>query len=130
MGGVWIKMKIPKTFVPDNPAKKLESLLEKEPEKRASLESSKPVIGQDVYVGTKLFLGHGRDDFQGGLCKIIKIEEGLSGGEKTYFVGVEERHGCLYNWEHLQENQAKWKKEYGNKRGYPDPDYRPEFNDW
>lgn len=125
-------MKIPKTFMPNNTEKKLESLLEKRPKKNLEeLEYSNPKIGQDVYVGTELFLGHGRDDFQGGLCEIIKIEERMSGGKKTYFIAVKERGpNHLYNWDCLQENQKKWEKEYGKGRGYSDPDYRPEFNDW
>ncbi|MBM3200773.1 hypothetical protein FJZ53_07585 [Candidatus Woesearchaeota archaeon] len=100
--------------------------------KKTSLEEklSLPKIGKDVYIPTSLYLGHGRDDFQGGLCKIVSIEEGISAGKKTYFVEVAERPGHMYNWDYLQENQGKWKKEYGNKRGYPDPDYRTEFNDW
>jgi len=89
-----------------------------------------PQIGKDVYIPTSLYMGHGRDDFQGGLCKVIKIEEGISAGKKAYFIEVAERPGHMYNWEFLQEDQKELKKEYGKRRGCPDPDYRPEFNDW
>ncbi|MBU4501352.1 MAG: hypothetical protein KKA79_02075 [Nanoarchaeota archaeon] len=92
--------------------------------KTKNLESKLPKIGNDIYVPTSLHLYRGKDDFLGGLCKIVKIEE-----DYLTMVGVEERPGVMYNWEYLKENQKEWKKEYRKRRGTPDPDYRPEFNE-
>jgi len=106
-----------------------------------------PKKGDDIYIGSELYLGHGVDDFSGGLCKIIEIgkskmymgNEGLehkfeASKENTklseIFVEVKERPGHYYNLEHLLENQEKWKKDYGKRRGKPDPDYSPMFNRW
>ncbi|MDP2908002.1 MAG: hypothetical protein Q8O03_08775 [Nanoarchaeota archaeon] len=121
-------MKIPKLFVKETEVS-LEKLLEEKPTNKMH-KKEKPRIGQEIYIPTSLYLGHGRDDFIGGLCTIVNVKEGMSAGEYMPFVEVAERPGQGYNWEYLQENQGKWKKEYGKKRGKPDPDYRAEFNDW
>ena len=89
-----------------------------------------PKIGQDVYIPTALYLGHGVDDFRGGLCRIRKIEFGKSAGKECICIEVEENLGTFYNWKLLQEKQKKLAKEYGKRRGYQDPDYRPEMNIW
>jgi hypothetical protein len=88
-----------------------------------------PKVGDDIYLGTELYLGHGRDDFDGGLCRIVKITSGISAGKKTPFVEVKERPNHEYNLEYLLENQEEWKKEYGRRRGKACPDYSPEFNE-
>jgi len=82
-----------------------------------------PKIGDLVYVGSSYYIDHGEDDFEGGLCKIVDVELGTSAGKKVPFIEVEERSGHSYNWEYLKENQAKWKKEFGKKRGHADPDF-------
>jgi len=80
-----------------------------------------PKVGDDVYVRTSLYIGHGLDDFQGGLCEIIslKIEDrGIS-------YSVKERPGTTYfaySVDEFWEEQAEMKKTYGKSRGYPDPD--------
>jgi hypothetical protein len=83
-------------------------------------------VGQEIYLGTELYLSHGEDDFAGGLCKVKKVwkEHG------KIWISVAEKDG-IYNWtEYLTENQEKWKKEYGTRRGKPDPDLSPESNQW
>jgi hypothetical protein len=86
-----------------------------------------PRIGQDVYVGSILYLTHGRDDFAGGLCRIVEIfPDDPSDG---VFVEVEEDAGTRYSWKYLMENQDDWRERYGDRRGHPDPDWRPEFNE-
>lgn len=89
-----------------------------------------PQIGQKIYIPTSLYLGHGRDDFAGGLCKICRIQFGISGGEKTIFITVEERPNCQYNWDYIRKNQEKWREKYKGCVGHPDPDFRREFNEW
>jgi hypothetical protein len=89
-----------------------------------------PAVGSDIYVRTSRYLSHGRDDFQGGLCKVAKVTTGISAGQLTWFVEVEERPGTSYNWEILRDEQAKLKSKYGDTRGYEDPDNDPSANDW
>jgi len=93
-------------------------------------EKKLPKIGQEVYIPTALYLGHGRDDFRGGLCRIRRIELGKSAGEETVFIEVEENLGTEYNWNLLLKKQKELAKEHGKRRGHPDPDYRPEMNVW
>ncbi|MCK9543452.1 MAG: hypothetical protein M0R03_15635 [Novosphingobium sp.] len=33
-----------------------------------------PKVGDEIYVGSSYYIDHGEDDFDGGLCKIIKVE--------------------------------------------------------
>ena len=71
------------------------------------------------------------------MCKISKIEESdfLPKDHFNYLmIGVVENPNSLYNWNYILEQQEELKKSFGNERGHPDPDYRPEFNnsdaDW
>lgn len=52
-----------------------------------------PKVGDDVYVGGSMYLSHGMDDFQGGLCKITKVSVGISAGEPEWFIEIKERPG-------------------------------------
>ncbi|MEK6949097.1 MAG: hypothetical protein AABX34_02675 [Nanoarchaeota archaeon] len=91
---------------------------------RILIELQGPQIGMDIYLPTELHVYNGANDFQGGLCRIVNITEeyGFTG------VGVFERLGKVYNWDYLLKNQEKWEQQYGDRRGFPDPDLRPEFN--
>jgi hypothetical protein len=82
-----------------------------------------PKVGDLIYVGSSYYLDHGEDDFEGGICKVIDVELGVSAGKKVPFIEVKERPGHSYNWEYLKEHQAEWKKEFGKKRGHADPDF-------
>jgi hypothetical protein len=88
-----------------------------------------PKVGEDIYVGTSLYLSRGRDDFQGGLCEVSRVYKSMSGGEMVTWVEVKEKGGSGLNWEQfLKGEQAKLEKEFGDKRGYPDPDDHPSAN--
>lgn len=89
-----------------------------------------PLVGDDIYIDTSLYLGHGVDDFKGGLCKVSAVNKGTSGGKEVDFVSVEERPDYSYNWKYLAEEQDRLKGEFDQDRGHKDPDYRPQFNDW
>lgn len=95
-------------------------------------EIPEPVVGEDVYVPTSLYLSHGVDDFQGGVCRITKIiEQDIPENPiNSLFISVAERPGHQYNWFILYEQQAELRERHGDKRGYPDPDYSPESNEW
>jgi hypothetical protein len=82
--------------------------------------------GDDIYLPTSLYLSHGVDDFLGGLCKILKIEE----DSNWKWIEVEEEPGTRHDYKHIVENQEKWAKEYGVRRGRKDPDYDFDSNCW
>lgn len=98
--------------------------------KKSAKKGSTPKVGDDIYVYTSLYLSHGADDFQGGLCKVSRVDKEISAGKPTVFVVVKERPGHSYNWEYLAERQAELKKEFGRRRGRPDPDNHPDSNRW
>ncbi len=82
-------------------------------------------MGQDVYHPSVLYLTHGTDDFHGGLCEITDVIEKPSG----VFVRLKEYPDWEVSWPYLMEGQDEWRKQYGDQRGRPDPDERPEFNE-
>ncbi len=89
-----------------------------------------PKKGDTIYIPTALYVYRGEDDVQGGKAIVSKVKEehGIT------WVSVKENPGTSYNWEGLSKQQDKLKKEFGEQKAYPDPDYRPEFNcpddDW
>ena len=90
-----------------------------------------PRVGDDIYVGTSLYLSHGEDDFCGGLAQVVEVLEGLRGGGTIDFGQLKERPGISFNWEqYLAQRQEELKERFGSDRAHPDPDYRPEFNRW
>jgi len=88
----------------------------------------KPIMGEPIYVPTSLYVYRGKDDFEGGICAVNRIEMGKSAGKPTFFIGIKERPGVLYNWEYLVSNQEELKRKYAGRRGRRTPDLRPEFN--
>ena len=44
--------------------------------------------GDVIYIGTELYLGHGRDDFRGGLAEVIEVRPDISKGKPTPFIRV------------------------------------------
>jgi len=89
-------------------------------------EKKKFKVGDSIYIPTSLYLSHGEDDFDGGLCKIIEIGEKF--GWK--WIRVKENPSSQHSYDYLLEGQEKWKKEYGNRKGKRSPDYSPQFNCW
>jgi hypothetical protein len=87
--------------------------------------ASAPRVGDDVYVPSSLHLTHGKDDFRSGLCRVVAVSE-LNG---QAFVEVEEDPGTLHSWAYLEPLQGELRARYGEERGRPDPDLRPEFNE-
>ncbi len=73
-----------------------------------------------------MFIDHGQDDFQGGLCTVSAVSVSMSAGKPTFMICVLERPGWSANWEILREEQDKLRAEHGERRGHPDPD----FNDY
>lgn len=89
-----------------------------------------PNVGDDIYVDTSLYIGHGIDDFMGGKAQVWEVyEEHLKGGGKIIWVTVVEHPNTRYNWRHLEELQEKLKQEFGERRAYPCPDLKHDFNE-
>jgi hypothetical protein len=86
--------------------------------------------GDVIYVGTELYLGHGRDDFRGGLAEVSEILEQKSAGKLAPFVRLVQQPDSLHNWKLLAAEQMKLRLENGTDWAHPDPDFRTEFNDW
>ncbi|MGZ4899792.1 MAG: hypothetical protein ACXV8X_09065 [Candidatus Angelobacter sp.] len=86
--------------------------------------------GDVIYIGTELYLGHGRDDFRGGLAEVSEMRQEKSKGQFTPFVRVVQQPDTLHNWVMLAEEQKELRQRHGKHWAHPDPDYRLEFNDW
>lgn len=90
--------------------------------------SDVPKVGDEIYVPTSRYLSHGVDDKVGGLATVKSVR--FSKGSNTHFVAVNEVSG-EYNWEnYLASRQKELEEMFGNQRAFPDPDDRPEFNQW
>ncbi|MBI2120987.1 MAG: hypothetical protein HYT94_05185 [Parcubacteria group bacterium] len=108
---------------------RLLAIREIEEKQRKAKELPLPKVGDDIYVPTALYMGHGKDDRMGGLAKVMSISVTTSSGELVHNVCVEEFPDSLFSWEHyLAENQDELRERFGQSRAYSDPDNRPEFN--
>ncbi len=85
--------------------------------------------GDVIYVGTELYIGHGCDDFRGGLAEVIEVRQEKSKGQLTPFVRVVQQPDSLHNWKMLAEEQKELRGRHGTSWAHPDPDHRPEFNE-
>jgi hypothetical protein len=90
-----------------------------------------PKPGDKIYIESTIYLHHGVDDFQGGICTVKAVSTQVqSDGREISSVEVEEDPGTWSRWEgYLEPRQEEWKKEYGEQKARLKPDYRPEFND-
>ena len=86
--------------------------------------------GDVIYVETELYLGHGVDDFRGGLAEVSETQEGKSKGQPVLYVRVVQQPDTLHNWHYLAAEQKKLRAGHGKSWAHPDPDHRPEFNKW
>jgi hypothetical protein len=86
--------------------------------------------GDVIYIGTELYLGHGRDDFRGGLVEVSEMRMEKSKGQPTPFVRVVQQPDTIHNWKLLASEQKELRQRHGKDWAHPDPDDRPEFNDW
>jgi hypothetical protein len=87
-------------------------------------------LGDVIYVETELYLGHGVDDFRGGLAEVGEMQEGKSKGRPVLYIRVVQQPDTLHNWHYLAAEQKKLRAEHGKNWAHPDPDHRPEFNRW
>jgi hypothetical protein len=86
--------------------------------------------GDIIYVDTDLYLSHGIDDFRGGLAEVADFNTQTSAAKPTPFVKVVQLLDTWHNWKMLAEQQPRLRAEFGKSWSHPDPDYRPEFNEW
>jgi hypothetical protein len=87
-------------------------------------------VGDVIYVGTELYLGHGVDDFRGGLAEVSELQAGVSKGQPVTYIRVVQQPDTLHNWKELAGEQSKLLADHGKNWAHPDPDHRPEFNRW
>ena len=82
-----------------------------------------PKVGDKIYVPSSMSISHGSDDFAGGRATVKKVYKSMSGGDANcLFVDIMEGDRG-YNWTQIiGPEQAKLKKEYGNRVAHPDPD--------
>jgi hypothetical protein len=90
-----------------------------------------PKPGDKIYLPSELYVHHGEDDFQGGVCTVRATRTcRQSNGEEITEVEVEEDPNAWSRWEgYLEPKQEEWRRRYGEQKGGPRPDFRPEFND-
>jgi len=95
------------------------------------LAMARPQVGDKIYVEGTIYLTHGADDFQGGVCTVKAVQSHFENGEEVVSsVEVGEDPGTWYTWSGtLERRQEELKKRYGEQKGGPRPDLRPEFND-
>ena len=87
-------------------------------------------MGDVIYVDTYLYVSHGRDDFRGGLAEVIGFRSDISAGRPTPFVCVAQEPDSWHNWQMLAPMQKELRERHGKEWAHPDPDDRPEFNEW
>ena len=85
--------------------------------------------GDVIYIDTELYLGHGRDDFRGGLAEVSEVRQDISKGQPATFVRVVQQLDTLHNWKLLASEQKELRQRHGKDWAHPDPDHRPEFNE-
>jgi hypothetical protein len=92
---------------------------------------AKPKVGDKIYIECTIYLTHGADDFQGGICTVKAAQSQVSGNDQDVSsVEVEEDPGTWYTWTgYLEPRQEEWKTLYGERKGGPKSDLRREFND-
>src|SRR5882672_6723467 len=86
--------------------------------------------GDVIYVDTSLYISHGRDDFRGGLAEVVEFSIDISAGKPTPFLRVAQEPATWSNWQMLAVDQKKLGTEFAKSWAPPDPDFRPEFNEW
>ena len=69
--------------------------------------------GDVIYIGTELYLGHGRDDFRGGLAEVSEVRQDISKGQPTPFVRVIQQPDTLHNWRLLASEQKELRQKHG-----------------
>ncbi|HEV7673141.1 MAG TPA: hypothetical protein VGQ12_01290 [Candidatus Angelobacter sp.] len=85
--------------------------------------------GDVIYIGTELYLGHGRDDFRGGLAEVMEVRQEKSKAQPTPFIRVVQQLDTIHNWTLLASEQKELRQRHGKDWAHPDPDHRPEFNE-
>lgn len=73
-----------------------------------SIEFPLPKPGDEIYISSG-------DDYFGGLAKIKTVTIGMSGGEPTYDISVEEVPRVLWNYKYIYENQDILKTLYPHR---------------
>ncbi len=91
-----------------------------------------PKIGDIIYIDSALYLGHGVDDFEGGLSEIAYIKR-RRGPDKQweikYKIEIEPSTTYYCSLKSFFDGQDELRKKFGDKHAHPNPDIDPRFND-
>ena len=86
-----------------------------------------PNVGDTIYVAGRAYMGHGRDDYNGGRAVVVAVKQEFCGT----MVSVDIGHSRVsMNWGYLGPQQERLRQMFGDAGAHPDPDMRPEYNDW
>ena len=87
--------------------------------------------GDVIYLDTELYISHGCDDFRGGLAEVAEVKLDKIGGTPISYLCAVQEPGTWHNWTtFLAPIQKRLREEFGKRWAHPDPDWRPEFNEW
>jgi len=77
-------------------------------------------VGDDIYLPSEYYVGHGADDFHGGLCEIVEID---TRNPAKPMIRVAEQPGLSWtNLAMLIKEQDKLREQFDDQRGYMDPE--------
>ena len=77
--------------------------------------------GDELYVGTRLYIDRGEDDVCGGIATVERISTLDGAVTPTYFVHFVGLPNGI-NMSYILENQLKWREEYGDRIAHACPD--------
>lgn len=91
-----------------------------------------PEPGDEVYVGSSFYIGHGEDDFLGGIATIerVVLTKECPNSSNRIFVVLKENPGSQHNWTMMEREQKRLKTAYGSQRARPDPDFHDYGERW
>lgn len=88
-----------------------------------------PVVGQEIYIPSSVYLSHGEDDVLGGRAIVARVKEEKHGDRTVHGITVKELPNTTYYWENgLAQQQNELQKRFCDQCARPDPDEREEFN--
>ncbi len=88
-----------------------------------------PLVGQEIYIPSALYISHGRDDIMGGRVVVTKVIQEKHGDRIVHSIQVTGFPNITYYWENgLAQQQEDLREQFGDQLAHPDPDKREEFN--
>jgi hypothetical protein len=88
-----------------------------------------PAVGQYIYVDSDYYLGHGIDDFEGGLCRVATVAVDEAGGRVRFALDIAPNRLHFESVASFATHQAELRRKFGRRKGYPRPDTGMACND-